>query len=299
MFVMPLDSKYPTKIDKQNLRVSIVIPVYNEEDMLDACLRAIAAQTSLPYEVLVVDNNSSDATIAIARRYPFVRVLTETRQGVIHARNRGFDAARGDIIGRIDADSRIAPDWVAQVQNVFADGEIDCVSGMVRYHSVAFRGLADRIDLQLRRYMARQLQDEVVMQGANMALRRGMWSLIRSSVCEGGGLHEDFDIGIHALESGGRLAFDERLQAAVSFRQTSGGFRQFRRYVLLAPDTYRLHNMNSYKRMYPLIGLALMSYVMIDVACRGYDPMLKKFSWTQLWNSTGLATRVNPATFVD
>lgn len=291
--------KLSKQIKSTKLRVSIVIPVYNEEDTLDACLQAIARQTTPPFEVLVVDNNSTDNTALVAQRYSFVRLLTEKRQGVIHARNRGFNAARGDIIGRIDADSRVAPDWVAQLQEVFADGEMDCVSGVVRYHSLSFASQANRIDLHLRRYMAHQLQDEVAMQGANMALRRGLWTKIRANMCESGGLHEDFDIGIHALEFGARLSFDERLRATVSFRQTSGGFRQFRRYVLLAPSTYRTHHLRSYKRMYPVIILAIASYSLINFAYRSYDPVLRRFSWAQLWNSTGMATRVNPATFVE
>jgi glycosyltransferase involved in cell wall biosynthesis len=87
--------------------ISIVIPVYNEAERIAACLESIAAQTVTPLEVIVVDNNSTDATVSIARSFPFVRVITAKCQGVIHARNRGFNAARGEIIGRIDADTRL------------------------------------------------------------------------------------------------------------------------------------------------------------------------------------------------
>src|SRR5688572_27451257 len=85
--------------------VSIVIPAYNEEGQLALCLEAIARQTVKPVEVIVVDNNSTDGTVEVAGRYPFVTVLHEWRQGVVHARDCGFDAAKGDIIGRIDAET--------------------------------------------------------------------------------------------------------------------------------------------------------------------------------------------------
>src|SRR4051812_42172740 len=101
------------------MNVSIVIPVYNEADQLAACLQAIARQTVRPLEVIVVDNNSTDGTAAIAKRFPFVRLLTEKKQGVVHARNTGFKATRGGIIGRIDADTILPPTWVAQVQTIF------------------------------------------------------------------------------------------------------------------------------------------------------------------------------------
>ena len=113
------------------LRVSLVIPVYNEESHLAACLDAIAAQTVQPFEVIVVDNNSTDQTVAIAQRYPFVRLLHEKRQGVVFARDRGFTAARGDVIGRTDGDSILAPDWVAEIHRIFANPTVDAASGIV------------------------------------------------------------------------------------------------------------------------------------------------------------------------
>src|ERR1700740_396587 len=101
------------------MKISVIIPVYNEATTLDACLTAIARLRPQPFEVIVVDNNSTDNSAAIARSYPFVTVISETRQGVVHARSRGFDAASGDIIGRIDADTLVDPDWTKQIESVF------------------------------------------------------------------------------------------------------------------------------------------------------------------------------------
>ncbi len=282
----------------KQLRVSIVIPVYNEEDSLDACLQAIKQQTVRPFEVIVVDNNSTDSTVLIAQKYKFVRVLHEKRQGVVYARNRAFNAARGDIIGRIDADSQLSRDWVASVQQVFADN-VDCVSGLMRYNNLSFASAANAVDLYLRRYMARRLDDEVAMQGANMAIRKKTWRQIRGHVCERGGLHEDFALGIHTLEAGGSLRFDERMIASIGYRQSGGGYQQFFKYVWLSPVTYRQHKLDSYKRMYPVVYLALVSYVVIELARRSYDPDTRGFSWSRLLFGDNARTRVNPATFVD
>src|SRR4051812_24373156 len=110
------------------MKTSIVIPVYNEAERLAACLRSIANQAVTPDEVIVVNNNSNDGTAAIARSFDFVRLLSEPRQGVVHARNRGFNAAHGDIIGRIDADTLLPRNWVSQVQSIFNDPTVDAVS---------------------------------------------------------------------------------------------------------------------------------------------------------------------------
>src|ERR1019366_8076903 len=90
---------------QKHMRVSLVIPAYNEKHHIKACLDHIASQRVVPYEVIVVDNASTDKTAAIARSYDFVTLITEKRQGVVFARDTGFNLARGDIIGRIDADT--------------------------------------------------------------------------------------------------------------------------------------------------------------------------------------------------
>ena len=61
---------------KKALTLSIVIPVYNEQDQIKGCLDAIKNQTIAPQEVIVVDNNSNDNSIAIAKKYAFVRIIT-------------------------------------------------------------------------------------------------------------------------------------------------------------------------------------------------------------------------------
>src|SRR5487761_1699776 len=100
------------------MKISIVIPVYNEADNLSACLDAISNLEVMPYEVIVVDNNSTDNTVAIANLYDFVTVAHESRQGVVHARTKGFNLAKGDIIARIDADSVLPYDWTINVDDV-------------------------------------------------------------------------------------------------------------------------------------------------------------------------------------
>jgi len=190
----------------KNLRVSVVIPVYNEEDDLAACLEALALQSVAPYEVIVVDNNSTDNTVAVALRFPFVRVLHEPKQGVVHARTTGFDAARGDIIARIDGDTLVPTNWTVSIQKIFQDDSIDAVSGVALYYNVALAGVFNAIDLFFRRRLSWQLRDRVYLYGANMAMRRSSWHDVRPHLCGRGGMHEDYDIAITCRKSAARLS---------------------------------------------------------------------------------------------
>jgi glycosyltransferase involved in cell wall biosynthesis len=85
-------------------------------------LRAIAAQTVVPDEVLVVDNNSTDNSRQIARQFPFVKLLREQKQGVLFAKNTGLKNAKGDIIGRIDSERVLTPRRIELVNNLRAHG---------------------------------------------------------------------------------------------------------------------------------------------------------------------------------
>lgn len=285
-------------INLVGMSVSIVIPVYNEAAQLPACLEAIARQTVRPAEVIVVDNNSTDGTVSTARHYPFVTVVREIRQGVVHARDRGFQMASGDIIGRIDADTVITDNWVATVQRIFETGPVDAVTGAARYHDMAWSPLLNCIDLVLRRYLARVLGREVALQGANMAIRRSVWQAIRPYLCHASGMHEDFDIGIHANERGYNVVFDESLVVALGYRQAEGCFEDFSAYLLLNPRTYAIHGLRSYRHMYPLIYLAMAFYLPIKILHRGYNAKTKRFSWSRLVRAKN-DLRVNPGTFVD
>lgn len=280
------------------INVSIVIPVYNEAERLGACLEALGCQTVPPAEVIVVDNNSTDETVQIARSFKFVRVVRESRQGVVHARNRGFDVARSAVIGRIDADTIVTSNWVESVQRIFTNRSIDAVSGSITYHDIPFPSFFARLELYFRQRIADRMGDEVFLYGANMAIRRTAWLRTQRHVCTQGGIHEDFDLAIHAQETGARVAFDSSLHAFISLRRFDGSFPSFIRYALLNPRTYALHGRRSQKHMYPVIALVLLGYSPIKLLYRGYNEETGKFS---LFRALFLPSqnRVNPATFVD
>jgi glycosyltransferase involved in cell wall biosynthesis len=127
------------------MRLSFVIPAYNEEAYLEACVASIRKQTRLldiETEIIVVDNASTDGTHALALSMPDVTLVYEPRKGLTFARQAGFDASTGELIANVDSDSRLTDGWVQQVLNTFASSPgLVALSGPVVYYDLTAREL--------------------------------------------------------------------------------------------------------------------------------------------------------------
>lgn len=261
------------------LRVSLVIPAYNEESHIAACLDAVATQTVKPFEVIVVDNNSTDETATIAGSYGFVRIVCETKQGVVFARDAGFDAANGDIIGRIDVDTLLPEDWIATVQRLFAASpELDAVSGTVGYYDFPLKRAANFCDVLARSFLARFL-GAVYLYGSNMAMRRDVWQTVRGDVCHHYDWHEDIDLAAHLAQIDHyNVAFSSELKAQVSSRNVDMDLKTFYHYVAVNPRNYATHGVKSYRSMYVVIVVLLALHGPLRLIHRGYDKQTGRFS---------------------
>lgn len=122
------------------MKISLVIPAYNEEKYIKACLesvsRSIFANDQLA-EIIVVDNGSTDDTARIAKNFPKVKVVYEKEKGLTRARARGLLESSGDIIAYIDADTRVPTGWFQKIIDEFsADSSLVCLSGPYRYYDL-------------------------------------------------------------------------------------------------------------------------------------------------------------------
>lgn len=125
--------------------VSVIIPARNAERTLERALTAVAAQKlEVPFEVVVVDDGSTDGTAEVARNHaPLVRLLrNQSWQGPGAARNQGVAAARGQVLAFTDADCFPEPDWLANGFDALRDTEI--VQGAVIPDPSADRGPFER-----------------------------------------------------------------------------------------------------------------------------------------------------------
>lgn len=283
-------------MDKVFMNVSIVIPVYNEAERLGACLAAIDAQATSAYEVIVVNNNSTDETADVARQFPFVTLIHEPRQGVIHARTTGFNAATGDIIARIDADTLLPPEWLSQMHKIMSDRTISAVSGAPHYHDFALPDLANAIDHYWRQRLADKLANTNFLHGANMAMRREAWLAVRQHLCAKADMHEDFDLAIHLQDLGYIVTYEASLIAGISSRRINTKFGPFLRYTLVSPRTYALHQLSSRRHMYPALMTSWLCHLPGRLLHKAYDPQTARFSLSQfLLTSAG---RVDPTSHV-
>lgn len=196
------------------LTLSIIIPAYNEENHLPACLKAIEKQTVKPLEVIVVDNNSTDKTREIAESYKFVTLLDEKSQGLIPSRNRGFEAAKGDLLARLDADSIIDTNWVEHALNVFGEdqqaaaisgpGRTYVISNLIGLHSIFWSRLYFWHMLSVLRFK--------VLWGPNMVMKKSIWNEIKAKASKDDlEVHEDQDLSILIKAKGYQIKYDKNL----------------------------------------------------------------------------------------
>ena len=163
------------------MRLSFVVPAYNEETYLPACLESILAQTrglGDSVEIIVVNNASSDRTREVALGFAGVRVVDEPRKGLTFARQAGFAASSGELIANVDSDSRLTDGWVERVLASFAeDAKLVSLSGPFVYYDLT---ATQRVSVQvfyaaafmvyvLNRWV---LRTGSMVQGGNFVLRR-------------------------------------------------------------------------------------------------------------------------------
>ena len=108
-------------------KVSVIVPVYNVEKYLRACLESLAAQTLDDIEIIVVNDGSTDGSLAIAEefaaKYPWFRVLSTENKGVSHARNYGAQLSQGGYLAFVDGDDEVEPDYCkAMYEKAARDG---------------------------------------------------------------------------------------------------------------------------------------------------------------------------------
>ncbi len=212
--------------------VSVVIPVKDDAEHLRQCLDALHRQARRPDEIIVVDNDSTDASAAVAASLG-ATVVHCGEPGVPAASARGYDTARGDLILRLDADSLPSVLWVESVVEAFAQHpEVSVFTGGAHFIDgppVLRTPLAAAYLLSYAAVCTASL-GHLPLFGSNLAFRRAAWVDVRADVRrDDPERHDDLDLAFHFGERH-RIRFLAGAEMGISMRPF-GSVRSFARRV--------------------------------------------------------------------
>ncbi len=192
--------------NEQYPKVSIIVPVKNGaekiKDLLDSLMRVDYDKDKL--EIIVVDGNSTDATMEIVSKYP-VKLVTEERLGVNVARNTGIKNSSGEIIAFTDYDCVVPENWVKAIVSNFQDPQVGCVGGKIlRYNNDFLSRYADESLMPVMRIFKKKTVISRIKSpfyypvGCNFAVRR-------EAIEKAGFFDERFTYGFDELEFAERI----------------------------------------------------------------------------------------------
>ena len=222
--------------------ISVVIPVKDDAEMLERCLDSLARQTRPADEIIVVDNGSSDASVAVAQAHGST-VFTEARPGITAAASAGYDRAGAEIIARCDADSILPEDWLERIERAFRDDPvIEAVTGPGRFYDLPPFGRAVADLLYMRAYFvfAGAALAATPLFGSNFAMRASAWHRVSPTVPRDlPALHDDFDLSFR-FEPAKITRYDPDLVVGISGRPFRDSAAMVKR-VRMAFVTIRVH----------------------------------------------------------
>lgn len=234
-------------------QVSVVIPCRNEVASIESCLRSILEQESPPgdFEVLVADGMSDDGTRDIlsqlARESPRIRVIDNEERIVSTALNAGIRAARGEVIIRMDAHTRYAPDYIRQSLTTLRETGADNVGGPWVARGTQYVGKAIAATFHSPFVMGGARSHDPDYEGVVDSVYLGCWP---RSVFERVGLfdeelvrNQDDEFNLRLSRGGGKIWQSPRIK---SWYQTRSSlrvlFRQYQQYGYWKVQVIRKHH---------------------------------------------------------
>ena len=115
----------------ENIDFSIIVPFYNKEKTLEACIQSLLAQEypAGKYEIICVNNNSTDSSCLVVNRYPAIKLIHEKKQGAYAARNAGILESKGALIVFTDADVEVRKNWLSSINLAISKNGYDILIG--------------------------------------------------------------------------------------------------------------------------------------------------------------------------
>ncbi|HSX44634.1 MAG TPA: glycosyltransferase family 2 protein [Candidatus Saccharimonadales bacterium] len=203
-------------------RFSVVIPAYNEAPYIAETLLSLKRQNFAGrFEIIVVDNNSSDATAEIARSLG-ANVVEEKNPGVCNARQRGTEVAQGEIVISTDADTQFRVDWLSRIDGTFSiHKDAVAVVGSCHYSDGPIWGLIyPYLLFGLISTIYRVTGRTYYATATNIAFKKSAWHGYNTTLTQGG---DELDL-LRNLRKQGRVVFANGNPTLTSARRLARGF---------------------------------------------------------------------------
>ena len=223
--------KAPARLDPATgPLISVLIPCFNEEKVIEASVRRILASNWTNLEILVLDDGSSDATSEVVRKAfagePRVSLMTFENGGKARALNRGLEKASGDVVVALDADTLFPPETLGRLVRWFADPAIGAVAGNAivgnrRNLITRWQALEYVTAQNLERRALAALGAVTVVPGAVGAWRRSVLSNLGGYPDDT--LAEDQDLTLAVQRAGWKVTFDPGARAYTEAPETVSG----------------------------------------------------------------------------
>jgi len=244
-------------------KISVIVPAYNARETLRECLSAIFSSDYKDFEVIVVDDSSTDDSAAIAREFTTRIVSLPGNKGVAAARNKGVLEATGDYLLFVDSDCIIQPDSIAKVSDRLSkDSSISGVAGVYALHN-RFGNFLSQYKHLIEYYRGMTCEDinRHSFRGAFFAVRKGIFDSVKFDEALKNASIEDIEFGRELISSGHKFFLDRSIEVEHIKRRTLKSFykNQFFRSIditrsFLSKKSYKFYlskeRKSSYAKLY-------------------------------------------------
>lgn len=228
--------------------ISVIVPAFNAQATLAPCLESLFAQTLRAFEIIVVDDASTDGTRETARRFPVKLLRLEANSGPGVARNEGAKAACGAVLAFTDSDCVAPPDWLERMAAALSEPDVVAATG--GYSGSAAPGFLPRLQQQLLQQRQSRLPAEIASTiTSNLLCRADAFASVggfpvyycgrRSNRPVWG--NEDEELGMLLALRGGRIRWLKDVGVAHHFRPGLGDFLRQQRFYAEAILMSHLH----------------------------------------------------------
>jgi glycosyltransferase involved in cell wall biosynthesis len=161
------------------INISVIVPFYNTERYIGQCIESLLNQEypTERYEIIFINNNSTDSSADIIRRHPRIKLISERKRGSYTARNRGLQVANGEIIAFTDSDCVPSADWLNKIESATANPDTGIVIGKYQTARESFLlSMLEDYENEKNNYIFTSgIKELYYGYTRNMAVRRGLF----------------------------------------------------------------------------------------------------------------------------